>query len=116
MTQPTEVSVWLTGASVEVSQLAGRLGGICTEERPNAIGIEQVFQFSLESFANQFNFSAFHFPEVVSIGRVPSLSKKAIADSRLCDCGWTTKHQCDRECESAPINLNATESGSDRDE
>ncbi len=91
------ISVWLTTASVDVMQLAGRLGGICTEERPNPCGIEQVFQFSIESIAKQFNIAAFHFPEVVSIGRSPDLSKAAIAESKLCDCGWTTRLECDRE-------------------
>lgn len=102
----TEVSVWLTSASVDVSQLAGRLGGICTKERPNPCGIEQVFQFSIKSLANQFNIAAHHFPEVVSIGRSPDLSKVAIAESKLCDCGWTTKQQCDRECESPKVGGN----------
>lgn len=100
----TDVSVWLTGASVEASQLAGRLGGICTEERQNVAGIEQVFRFNMESFAQQFNFSAFHFPEVISIGRSPNLSQKAITESRLCNCGWTTKSECDQEC-SRPISI-----------
>lgn len=112
MTQPTEVSVWLTGASVEVSQLAGRLGGICTEERQNVAGIEQVFRFNMESFAQQFNFSVFHFPEVISIGRAPNLSQKAITESRLCNCGWTTKSQCDRDCETPSMK----QSGGDRHE
>jgi len=95
-----EVSVYLTHASVDVSQWAGRLGGICTEEKSTSEGIEQKFDFSLESYANQFHFSAFHFPEVISIGRSPSIIQKAIADSRLCDCGWTTKKQCLLDCET----------------
>jgi hypothetical protein len=94
-----EVSVYLTKPSVEVSQWAGRLGGICTEEKNIGEGIEQKFDFSLESYANQFHFSALHFPEVISIGRSPSIIQKAIAGSRLCDCGFTTKHNCDRLCQ-----------------
>lgn len=95
-----EVSVYLTMPSVDVSQLAGRLGGICTEESDIRDGIEQKFGFSLESYANQFHFSAFHFPEVISIGRSPSVIHQAIANSRLCDCGWTTKQACLKTCEA----------------
>lgn len=95
-----EVSVYLSKASVGVSQWAGRLGGICTEEKDISEGIEQKFDFNLESYANQFHFSAFHFPEVISIGRSPSVIQKAIADSRLCDCGWTTKKACLQNCKT----------------
>jgi hypothetical protein len=92
-----EVSIFLSKASVEVSQLAGRLGGICTEEIDIGDEIEQKFNFNLKSYADQFHFSAFHFPEVISIGKSPI--QKAIADSRLCDCGFTTKHSCDHLCQ-----------------
>jgi hypothetical protein len=95
-----EVSVYLTSPSVSVSQLAGRLGGICTEGRNITDGIEQKYNFGLDSFADQFNFSAFHFPEVISIGRSPSPIQQAIANSRLCDCGWTTKQACSKTCEA----------------
>lgn len=96
----TEVSIFLTAPSVEVPQWAGRLGGICTEEHENIAGIEQVFRFNMESFANQFSASVFHYPEIISVGRSPNQVQKAIADSKLCDCGWTTKQQCDLECEA----------------
>jgi len=95
-----EVSVYLTKASVDISQLAGRLGGICTEEIDIVDGIEQKFNFNLQSYADQFHFSAFHFPEVISIGKSPSPIQKAIAESRLCDCGWTTKKACFQNCET----------------
>lgn len=95
-----KVSVYLTKPSVDVSQLAGRLGGICTEESDIRDGIEQKFGFNLESYADQFHFSAFHFPEVMSIGRSPSVIHQAIANSRLCDCGWTTKQTCSKTCEA----------------
>lgn len=94
-----EVSVYLTKPSVDISQLAGRLGGICTEESDIRDGIEQKFGFGLESYADQFHFSALHFPEVMSIGRSPSVIHQEIANSR-CDCRWTTKQACLKNCES----------------
>lgn len=100
MTQPTEVSVWLTGASVEVSQWAGRLGGICTEERENPLGIEQVFQFSLKSFAEKFRSSAHGYPEVLEVERSPS---EETLDPRLCNCGRTKKLIRARECETPDL-------------
>lgn len=100
-----EVSVYLTKPSVEVSQWAGRLGGICTEESNTVDGIEQKYVFTLESFADHFNFSSFHFSEVISIGRSPSLVQQAIAASKLCDCGWTTKSSCNIKCEAIADQL-----------
>lgn len=100
-----EISVFLSKASVEVSQLAGRLGGICTEEIEIGNEIEQKFNFNLKSYADQFHFSAFHFPEVVSIGKSPSLIQKTITNSRLCDCGWTTKQACSKTCEAIADQL-----------
>lgn len=109
----SSISVYLETANLEISTLAERLGGICTKERPIKYGIEQIFEFDLESFANQFHLSALHFPEVISIGRSPNQVQEAIASSRLCDCGWTTKQDCNIQCNALPIGL---EVGSDRDD
>lgn len=98
-----DVSVYLESASADVSQLAGRLGGICTEENEIKYGIEQKFSFTLESFADQFHFAAFHYPQVISIGRSPSVIHQAIANSRLCKCGWTTKQACSKNCVTGEV-------------
>lgn len=95
---------------MEVSQLAGRLGGICTEETVSNV-FEQKFKFSLESMAEQFQRSAVLFSEVISVGRSPSVIEQAIATSRLCDCGWTTKAQCGVQCDALPINLEVNSDG-----
>jgi hypothetical protein len=104
----SSISVYLESTSPEVSQLAHKLGGACAEELPIRDGIEQVFNFGLESMATQFHLSVLHFPEVISVGRSPI--RQAIAASRLCDCGWTTKQECDRECET-PNGLEVNRNG-----
>ena len=95
-----EVYTLSTHCSVEISQMAGVLGGICVEQTEKAKGFEQKFQFNLESKAEQFEASILWFPEVFSVGRKPNLSEQAIANSRLCDCGWTTKQSCSKTCEA----------------
>jgi len=60
-----EVYILSTHCSVEISQMAGVLGGICVKQIEKAEGFEQ-----------------------------------AIANSRLCDCGWTTKQSCSKTCEA----------------
>jgi len=93
-----EISICLSQASVDVSQLAGRLGGICSEEIENDRGIEQKFVFSLESFAYQFSRALPNFTEVRSISPSQNAIKEAIAKSRLCPCGEMTILDCDGEC------------------
>ena len=93
------ITVWVERNSADMHQLAGVLGGICSEESPIAGGYELKFEFSLESNARQFHINTFLFPETISVERSPSVIQQAIADSRLCDCGFTTKHSCDRLCE-----------------
>jgi len=95
-----KVSIYLTESSPEISQLAEKLGGICAEENDIRDGIEWVFNFSLDSLASQFHAAAILFPEVISIGRtpMPKLIAQAIADSRLCNCGWTTRKECNLNC------------------
>lgn len=93
----SKVFLQLSNPSVEVSQLAGRLGGICAEE----LGNFYHYIFNLDSMADQFHASVRHFPEVVRVERSGGNSiKSAIAQSRLCDCGWTTRQECDRKCEA----------------
>ncbi len=95
-----EVYILSTHCSVEISQMAGVLGGICVEQTEKAKGFEQRFQFNLESKAEQFEASILWFPEVFGVGRKPILIAQAIANSRLCDCGWTTKQSCSKTCEA----------------
>jgi hypothetical protein len=95
-----QIAIHAEQISTDVSQLAGRLGGICTKESKVIDGLELKFEFSLESMAQQFHVSVLHFPEVISVGRSPNPIQKAIAASRLCDCGWTTKSSCNVKCEA----------------
>ena len=92
------ITVCVEEIGIELRQLAEVLGGICSEELPIAGGYELKFEFSLESKARQFHLNAFNYPETISVERSPNVIQKAIADSRLCDCGFTTKHSCDRLC------------------
>ena len=94
------ITVCVEKISADMHQLAGVLGGICSKESPIAIGFELKFEFPLESNALQFHINTFLFPETISATRSPSLIQKAIADSRLCNCGWTTKKQCLQDCET----------------
>jgi hypothetical protein len=100
-----EVYTHSTHCSVEISQMAGVLGGICVEQAEKGGGFEQKFQFSLESKAEQFEASILWFPEVFGAGRKPSAIEQAIADSKLCDCGWTTRKACLKTCEAIADQL-----------
>lgn len=93
------IIVCVEKVSADMHQLAGTLGGICSEESPIAIGFELKFEFSLESKARQFHLNTFNYPETISAMQSPAIIQQAIADSRLCDCGFTTKHSCDRICQ-----------------
>jgi hypothetical protein len=84
----------------DIANYAEKLGGICENEAVSDRLIEQHFQFNTDSTAEQFNRSVRVFPEVINISQSPDLIAQAIANSKLCACGWTTKHQCDRECEA----------------
>ena len=65
----------------------------------------QSFSFSQEGIAEQFKAAVAWYPNVVGL-RVSGDSidnsikeiEAAIASSRLCDCGWTTKASCERNC------------------
>lgn len=94
------ITVCVEKISADMHQLAGVLGGICSEESPTAIGFELKFEFTLESNARQFHLNAFNYPETISAMRSPSIIQQAIASSRLCDCGWTTKQACLKTCEA----------------
>ena len=93
-----EVSVHLKKPSVDISQLAGRFGGICSEETTTMIGLKQKFEFNLDSSASQFQLNALRFPEVISIEGSPNCTEKAIASSERRDCGITTKAACNDLC------------------
>lgn len=86
------ITVCVEKISADMHQLAGVLDGICSEELPIADGYELKFEFSLESKARQFHIT-------ISAMRSPAIIQQAIADSRFCDCGFTTKHSCDRLCQ-----------------
>lgn len=94
------ITVCVEKISADMHQLAGVLGGICSEESPTAIGFELKFEFTLESNARQFHLNAFNYPETISAMRSPSIIQQAIASSRLCNCGWTTKQACLKTCEA----------------
>jgi hypothetical protein len=94
------ITVCVEKNSADMHQLAGVLGGICSEELPIAGGYKLKFEFFLESKARQFHINTFLFPETISPMRSPAIIQQAIADSRLCDCGWTTKKQCLLDCET----------------
>ena len=94
------ITVCVEKNTVDLHQLAGVLGGICSEELPIAGGYELKFEFSLESNARQFHINTFLFPETISVERSPSVIQQAIADSKLCDCGWTTKKACLQDCKT----------------
>jgi len=71
---------------------------ICVEK--NSADMHQLaFEFSLKSKARQFHINIFLFPETILAMRSPAIIQQAIADSRFCDCGFTTKHSCDRLCQ-----------------
>jgi hypothetical protein len=93
------ITVCVERISPDMHQLAGVLGGICSEERLIDGGYELKFEFSLESYARQFHVSTFLFAETIAAMRSPDVIQKAIAESRLCDCGFTTKHSCARQCQ-----------------
>lgn len=94
------ITVCVEKISADMHQLAGVLGGICSEESPIAIGFELKFEFSLESNARQFHLNTFNYPETISATRSPNVIHQAIADSRLCNCGWTTKKACLQNCKT----------------
>ena len=102
----SNVSVYLDSHCPDISRLANRLGGFCAEQKPISEGIEQVFEFQLESRADQFFASVVLFDEVISVGSpVPKVDdalsvEGAIALSKLCECGVTTMHDCGaKKCE-----------------
>ena len=94
------ITVCVEEIGIELRQLAEVLGGICSEESPIAGGYELKFEFSLESKARQFHLNAFNYPETISATQSPSVIQQAIADSKLCDCGWTTKKACLQDCKT----------------
>jgi hypothetical protein len=94
------ITVCVEKISADMHQLAGVLGGICSEESPFAIGFKLKFEFPLESNARQFHLNTFNYPETISATRSPNAIQKAIADSRLCNCGWTTKKACLQDCKT----------------
>ena len=93
------ITVCVERISPDMHQLAGALGGICSEETKISGGFELKFEFTLESYARQFHVSSFLYPETISARKSPCVIQKAIAESRLCDCGITTKHSCNRLCQ-----------------
>jgi hypothetical protein len=99
------ITVCVEKISADMHQLAGVLGGICSEESPIAIGFELKFEFPLESNARQFHLNTFNYPETISATRSPNPIQKAIANSKLCDCGWTTKSSCNVKCEAIADQL-----------
>lgn len=92
----SKISVEVEGMPSEIAELAERLGGICSEPQAIATGFEQSFEFQIDSMARQFHLSALLYPQVISVNR--EAIRKAIAESRLCDCGWTTKFECSSNC------------------
>jgi hypothetical protein len=100
-----DVFIQTNDLSDDISDYATRLGGICQNEAIGDRLIEQHFAFSSDTMAQQFDRSVRVFPEVTNIGYAPDLIAQAIANSKLCACGWTTKQQCDIECDALPINL-----------
>lgn len=102
----SNVSIYLQAHSEDITKLARKLGGFCSQQLPVTQGIEQIFEFQLESRADQFFASVLLFPEVISIGSpVPKVESElsveaAIAISKLCECGFTTMHECGaKKCE-----------------
>lgn len=93
----TRVSVRLNSSCIDILNLAGRLDGSCINQEPSKNGFKQVFEFPLESRAEKFADSVRYFPEVLSVGR--SLIDEAIANSRLCACGFKTVLDCNSECD-----------------
>lgn len=92
------VSVHLTRPSVDVSQKAGYLGGVCVEENPLLTGgLEQIFQFESVASASRFQVELHHNnKEVESIGRSPY---RAVIDaSVLCKCAMKTVFECSQVC------------------
>ncbi len=102
----SSISVYLESNCVDIENLAKRLGGVCSKQSHIQGGIEQVFDFQLESMAEQFHASVLRFPELISIGsplrnysQISSI-EEAIAASRLCKCGVTTMLECGaKKCE-----------------
>ncbi len=99
------ITVCVERISPDMHQLAGVLGGICSEESKIAIGYELKFEFYLESNARQFHLNTFNYPETISAMRSPNTIQKTIAASRLCDCGWTTRSSCNIKCEAIADQL-----------
>ncbi len=101
----TNVSIYLQEHSEDISKLARKLGGFCSKQVPIPQGIEQIFEFQLQSHADQFFASVLLFPEAMSVGSpVPKVDdalsvEGAIALSKLCQCG-ITMHECFvKDCE-----------------
>lgn len=83
----------------EVPQFATKLGGVCQNEAFSNTQIEQHFKFDLESRAEQFEQGIRLFPEVMHVARTPDLIAQAIANSKLCACGFKTVLDCRVECD-----------------
>ena len=107
-----EIFVQTNDYTDEVMNYASRLGGICQNEAIGDRMIEQHFEFANESMAQQFDRSVRVFPEVTHIGMKPDLIAQAIANSKLCKCGWTTVKDCSIDCD-ALLKMEIGEVGDD---
>ncbi len=65
--QRKSVCVYLEKSSVEVDQLAGRLGGNCYMWYVGEELITQAFLFNQQSFAEQFYKAVEHLPDVFAV-------------------------------------------------
>lgn len=94
-----DIYVQTNDFSEEVPQFASKLGGVCQNEAFGNTKIEMHFRFTQESLADQFSQGVRLFPEVMHVARTPDLITQAIANSRLCACGFKTVLDCSSECD-----------------
>jgi hypothetical protein len=92
------VTVTSSKPDSDIMQCAYRFGAQCLSEVKGKDCFMQSFSFSQGSIAEQFKAAVAWYPNVVGLRVSGDEIEAAIASSRLCDCGWTTKASCERNC------------------